>query len=108
MNKKTEHTFHIPVMGTAFTIATPLRVAKFGISSVISMCDDELCENMREVHAKKFNLPFTPIEKFSEDFRARRITAYLNDIDTIVKDQIEEMKTQSFENEQSELRKYLD
>ena len=37
-----EHQFHIPVMGTAFTIDTPLKVARFGISSVVSLCDDEL------------------------------------------------------------------
>jgi hypothetical protein len=107
MSKKTEHTFHVPVMGTAFTIDTPLKVAKFGISAVISMCDDELCENMREVHATKYKLPFTPIEKFSEDFRAKRMTAYLNDIDTIIKSQIVEMKSQSFDDESSDLRKYF-
>ncbi len=31
---RSEHTFHIPVMGTGFTIDTPLRVAKYGISSI--------------------------------------------------------------------------
>jgi len=30
------HSFHIPVMGTGFTIDTPLKVARYGISSVIS------------------------------------------------------------------------
>ena len=29
---RSAHTFHIPVMGTGFTIDTPLRVAKYGIS----------------------------------------------------------------------------
>ena len=28
-----QHTFHIPVMGTGYTIDTPLKVAHFGISS---------------------------------------------------------------------------
>ena len=32
----TTHSLHIPVMGTAFTIDTPLKVGKFGISSVVS------------------------------------------------------------------------
>ena len=37
------HDFHIPVMGTAFTIeAAPYKVARFGISSVVSIGDDEL------------------------------------------------------------------
>lgn len=40
------HSFHIPVMGTAFTIDSPIRVAKYGISSVISIIDDELIEKM--------------------------------------------------------------
>ena len=41
------HTFHIPVMGTGFMIDAPLRVAKYGISSVISLVDDVLIEQMR-------------------------------------------------------------
>ena len=31
------HNFYIPVMGTGFTIDTPLKVAKYGISSVVSL-----------------------------------------------------------------------
>ena len=42
ISPRSEHTFHIPVMGIAFTIDTALRVAKYGISSVISMVDDVL------------------------------------------------------------------
>ena len=34
------HTFHIPVMGTGFTIDTPLKVARYGIASVVSLVDD--------------------------------------------------------------------
>ena len=36
------HNIHIPVMGTGFSIDTPIRVAQFGISSVISIMDDIL------------------------------------------------------------------
>ena len=50
------HRFFIPVMGTAFTIDTPIKVARFGISSVVSLCDDELCETMREFYSKKYHL----------------------------------------------------
>ena len=35
------HTFHIPVMGTGFTIDTPLKVARYGVSSVIQIVDDD-------------------------------------------------------------------
>ena len=48
------HTFHIPVMGTAFTIDSPLKVGKYGISSVVSIGDDEFCEVMREHYAKQY------------------------------------------------------
>lgn len=37
-----EHSFHIPVMGIAFTIDTPIKVARFGISSVISIVEDPI------------------------------------------------------------------
>jgi hypothetical protein len=42
-----QHTFHIPVMGTGFTVDSPLRVARYGIDSVISLVDDTLLEAMR-------------------------------------------------------------
>jgi hypothetical protein len=34
-------------MGVAFTIDSPIKVAPYGISSVISMVDDELIEQLR-------------------------------------------------------------
>ena len=40
------HKFHIPVMGLAYTIDTPIKVARFGISSVISIVEDRLVEMM--------------------------------------------------------------
>ncbi len=100
------HKFHIPVMGTGFTIDTPLRVAKYGISSVISIGDDHLMEQMREFHAKENNLSYEPIGEKEDDSRARRITAYLNLIDTIVKKQIEELKKLPFEND-TDITKYF-
>ncbi|MEA1950456.1 MAG: hypothetical protein U9N87_03670, partial [Planctomycetota bacterium] len=65
------HTFHIPVMGTGFTIDTPLRVAKYGISSVISLVDDVLIEQMRELHCRRLGEEFVPIKKGEHDVRAR-------------------------------------
>ena len=55
------HTFHIPVMGLSYTIDTPLKVARFGISSVISIVQDDLLEQMREYYCKKYHYEFTPI-----------------------------------------------
>ncbi len=69
------HSFHIPVMGTGFTIDTPLRVARYGISSVISLVDDVLIEQVRKVHCEKEGEPYEPITDRDEDPRARHIGA---------------------------------
>ena len=82
---KSPHSFHIPVMGIAFTIDSPIKVAHYGISSVMSLVDDELMEQMREFHSKENNLPFERISKKEEDSRARRTKAYLDLVDLLVK-----------------------
>ena len=107
MSEERVHQFHVPVMGTSFTIDTPIRIARYGIASVISIGDDELCENMREHYCKDYALPFTPIEKFSNDYRAARITAYLNLVHDIVDNQITHIKSLPF-GEENELKKYFD
>ena len=84
-------------MGLAFTIDTPVKVARFGISSVISIIEDELVEEMREFYSKDQNLPFTPISVKEEDYRARRITAYLDLVHDIVARQMTVMKQEPFE-----------
>ena len=86
MNNKL-HSFHIPVMGLAYTIDTPIKVAQFGIDSVISIVDDELMEKMNAFYCKKFCLPYKEITAKMYDYRAKRITAYLNTADIIVKKQ---------------------
>jgi len=100
------HSFHVPVMGTAFTIDTPIKSARFGIASVISIGDDELCEIMREHYASVYDLPFEPIKKRSEDYRARRICEYLNLVNVIINQQIEEMKAMDLSQE-NDLSKYF-
>jgi len=94
-------------MGICFTIDTPLEVAKYGISSVISLVDDKLMEKMRQYHSLKLNIPFQAISDKIEDCRAKRITAYLNLIDRIVKEKFEELKSSAFEKG-SEIIKYLE
>lgn len=91
------HTFHIPVLGLAYSIDTPLKVARYGISSVVSIVDDELIERMREYHCKQNGLEYTPIRKSEHDSRARRITAYLNLLNQLVNDQFSKLKTEPFE-----------
>ncbi len=93
-------------MGLAFSIDSPIRVARFGISSVISLSDDGLIEQVRELYSRKFNRPYQPINSGEEDYRARRITAYLNLVHDIVQQQMHEMARQEF-TETSELTKYF-
>ena len=75
---KNAHSFHIPVMGIGFTIDSPLKVAQYGIDSVISLVDDILIEKMRKIYSEKFEIPYKEITDKVEDFRAKRITSYLN------------------------------
>src|ERR1035437_2277485 len=86
------HSFHIPVLGTGYTVDTPIKVAQYGIDSVISLADDTLIEKMRELYSEKFDLPFQAISDAIDDFRAKRITAYLDMIDEIVTRKLEEIK----------------
>ncbi len=101
------HSFHIPVMGLSFTLDSPIKVAKYGISSVVSIVDDVIIEKMNEYYSEKFELPFKAISNKVEDFRAKRITNYLNTVDTIVKTKFENLK-HSFEEKHSEFEKYME
>lgn len=104
MNVLKGHSFHIPVLGLGYSIDSPINVAPYGISSVISLVDDSLIESMREFYCKKFDLPFQEISKKVEDFRAKRITSYLNVVEEIVNKKVCSLK----ESAGSELEKYSD
>lgn len=93
----TPHTFHIPVMGTGFTVDTPVRVARYGISSALSIGDDLLLEHMREVLSREFGYDFSPIDDGVDDSRAARITAYLNLLGVIVDEQTRRLRSETFE-----------
>jgi len=101
------HTFHIPVMGLAFSIDTPIKVARFGISSVVSIVDDILIEHMRKQHALAHGEEYTPITTKDHDYRARRITEYLNLLQRIFHDQISALRSSAFEKG-SEIVKYFE
>src|SRR5690606_30415530 len=96
MNSAAPHVFHIPVMGLGFTIDTPLKVARFGISSVLSIVEDELLERMREFYRTAENLPFEPFPDKDIDAREKRITAYLNLLDDLVAKQVERLRKEPF------------
>jgi len=101
------HTFHIPVLGLGYSIDTPLKVARYGISSVVSIVDDELIERMREYHTRLQGEQYIPITKKESDYRARRITAYLNFLHRVISRQFEALKTQDFDAP-SDLRQYFE
>jgi hypothetical protein len=101
------HTFHIPVMGTGFTIDTPLRVARYGISSVVSLVDDVLIEQMRRFHSEREGEPYEEISAETEDARALRITAYLDLLDRVVTRQTEELRATPFVSG-SEITRYYE
>ncbi|MGG7665434.1 hypothetical protein [Dyadobacter sp. BHUBP1] len=92
----TPHTFHIPVLGLGYSIDTPIKVAKYGISSVASIVDDELIERMRIHYARQRGDDDTPIPKSEPDYRSRRITAYLDLMQNIVEEEFESLKSQPF------------
>lgn len=98
MKNKALHTFHIPVMGLAFTIDSPIRVAKYGIDSVISIVDDELIERMNAFYSKKFNFPYQETTKKAFDYRAKRITNYLNLVEDIVQQKFKTFKEELTES----------
>ncbi len=106
ITNKQLHTFHIPVMGLAFTIDSPIRVAKYGISSVISIADDELIEKMRAFYSEKFDIPYHEITKRMHDYRAERIMSYLNLVDKIVKEKFENLKIELAESKEA-LENYI-
>ncbi len=105
--KNGSHSFHIPVMGTGFTIDTPLRVAKYGISSVIPLVDDVLVEQVRKFHCEKHGEPYEKISNRDQDARALRITAYLNLLDRLIRPQVEALQASPFEDG-SEITRYFE
>ncbi len=101
------HTFHIPVMGLAYTIDSPIKVARFGISSVISIVEDRLVEMMRKHYYPSIQQEYTPITIHETDYREKRITDYLNLVNTIVQEQVEKLKKAAFEKG-SDIVKYFE
>ena len=101
------HKFYIPVMGTGFTIDTPMKVARYGISSVISLVDDKLIEQMRKRLSGTSGREYVEIPDSDEDSRASRITSYLNMMDEMIEGQIKKLRSSLFEAG-SEITRYFE
>ncbi|WGF91620.1 hypothetical protein [Aequorivita marisscotiae] len=107
MQTTSPHSFHIPVMGIAFTIDSPIKVAHFGINSTLSIIEDNLIEVMRKYYYQQNNEPYVPISEKEPDSRARRITDYLNLMQRIVTSKMERLKHSAFETG-SDIVKYFE
>ena len=103
---KKQHSFHIPVMGIGFTVDTPLKVSHFGIDSVISLVDDILLEKLRKMYCKQNDIPYYEISDKSEDFRAKRITSYLNLIKELAEKKFDDLKNTASEKG-NEIKEYF-
>lgn len=88
-------------MGLAYTIDSPIRVAQYGISSVISIIDDDFLEKMNRFYSQKFQLHFESFSIKTEDYRAKRITAYLNMVNKVVNQKFEAFKQELSQNRES-------
>lgn len=100
------HTFHIPVLGLGYSIDTPVKVAKYGISSVASIVDDELIERMRAHYVRMRGETYAPITKKDPDYRAKRITAYLDLMHGIIQESFRELQQQPF-GEDNDIARYF-
>lgn len=94
-------------MGLAYTIDTPIKVARYGIDSVISIIEDNLVELMRKHYYGEVGKPYVPITNKETDHRAKRITDYLNLVQAIVESQVEKVKKAAF-TAGSEISKYFE
>lgn len=90
------HTFHIPVLGLAYSVDTPIKVAHLGISSVTSVVDDFLLERMRKFYTEQEGWEYTPISVKEAGYRSKRVTAYLNTMLRIIGRKSEALKNESF------------
>lgn len=106
-NMVNTHSFHIPVMGISFTIDTPLKVSHLGIDSVISLGDDILLEKLRKMFCERFNIHYEEITSHFADFRAKRITAYLNLINQLTTQKFEAFKKEAL-SKKEKLAEYFE
>ncbi len=101
------HRFHIPVMGIGHSVDTPIRVAPFGIASVISLVDDIFFEKIRKYYSEKYGLAYVKLPMNEPDGRAKRVTAYLETVRKIVQIEMEAIREQPF-FEVNDKSKYFD
>ncbi len=102
-----KHSFTIPVMGIAFTVDSPLKLARYGISSTVSLVDDLFLEQMRKHHSVECGDDYIAIKKNAPNGRALRTTAYLDFLDRQVAKQMRVLRALPFE-EGSDINRYFE
>ena len=100
------HDFHIPVMGTGHSADTPLRVAPWGIDSVVSLVDDILLEQIRVHYCKELGYEYETVSRRAEDGRAQRITAYFDFLHDEIQKRFKAIQNSEF-NASSDKDKYF-
>lgn len=105
--RKGLHSFHIPVLGLAYSIDTPVKVARFGIASAVSIMDHQLLEDMRAYYCRETGEPYQQITPRDEDSRAVSITAYLDLLQRIVTEQLARLRALPFDKG-NDLMKYFE
>jgi hypothetical protein len=93
-------------MGTAFTADSALKVAHYGINTVIALADDVLLERLRKYYSELNDLSYEEIKNNSKDYRADRITSYLNMVNKITLAKFEEFTTATKEKFE-DVKKYF-
>jgi hypothetical protein len=100
------HSFHIPVMGIGFSLDSPIKTAHLGITSTLSLVDDILMEKLRAFYSKKNRIPYKAIPDSAEDYRAKRITAWLNLTQQLVSQKFVRLK-KTLAEDRNALKEYL-
>ncbi|WP_066626976.1 hypothetical protein [Labilibacter marinus] len=107
MNNKSHHTFHIPVMGTGYTIESPLKVGQYGINSVVPLTDHYIMEHLIKIHSEKNGFDYTETDAKDPNNRPAIVKNYLNLSHKIVQAKFESVKSSEF-TEGSEITKYFE
>ncbi len=101
------HTFHIPVMGTGYTVESPIKVAQYGIDSVVPITDHYMMEQVREMYCKERGLEYEAEDLSNSDARSNVIRKYLDLMHDIVIEKFELLRNSEF-TEGSEITKYFE
>jgi hypothetical protein len=93
-------------MGIGFTADSPVKIAHYGIDSVIAINDDLLLEKLRKKFCEDYSLSYSEIKSTHPDARAERVKEYLNVAHEIVSQKHERLV--NGDPDFKELNKYIE